>query len=78
VCENESIFIEGVLVLLPNYPVANTLLTSFVFVCAAHEINEITATLLPLFVPSDKKTLIRNLTIGLLLVIPIGFQRGML
>ena len=32
----------GVLVLVPNHPMFNLLVTSFVFVCAAHEINSVT------------------------------------
>ena len=30
---------HGVLVLIPNNPVLNVIVTSFIFVCAAHEIN---------------------------------------
>ena len=35
------LFILGVLVLIPNYPVMNILLTSFIFVCASHEIHKV-------------------------------------
>ena len=45
---------HGVLVLIPNYPVVNVLLTSFIFVCACHEIHTITGQLTPYFVPPGK------------------------
>ena len=54
---------RGVLVLIPNNPVLNVIVTSFIFVCAAHEINVATSTLLPYFVPSDWKSLLRNVVI---------------
>ncbi len=71
-------FFSGVLVLIPNYPVLNILLTSFIFVCAAHEINVVTATLVPYFVPKDYKLMLRNLIIFCLCLIPIGVSGGML
>jgi hypothetical protein len=43
-----------VLVLVANYPVLNILLTSFIFVCACHEIHAVTAQLMTYFVPSGK------------------------
>jgi len=45
-------FLSGVLVLIPNYPVVNLLLTSFIFVCVAHEVQAVTNTLAPFFVPA--------------------------
>ena len=51
---------HGVLVLIPNNPVLNVIVTSFIFVCAAHEINVATSKLLPYVVPSDWKSLLRN------------------
>ena len=51
---------HGVLVLIPNNPVLNVIVTSFIFVCAAHEINVATSKLLPYVVPSDWKCLLRN------------------
>ncbi|TRY61460.1 hypothetical protein TCAL_03164 [Tigriopus californicus] len=69
---------HGVLVLIPNYPVVNLILTSFIFICAAHEVHVITSTLLPYVVPSDSKLILRNLVIFLFLMIPIGIRDGML
>ena len=68
---------HGVLVLIPNYPVVNVLLTSFIFVCACHEIHAITRTLLPYFVPSEPILVIRNVTIFILILVPIGIHDGM-
>ncbi len=64
--------------LIPNYPVVNVLLTSFIFVCAAHEISCVTAALVPYFVPQDRKTLVRNLVVFLLCLLPIGISDGMI
>ncbi len=55
------------MVLIPNYPVVNVLLTSFIFTCAAHEICEVTGALAPYFVPQDRKLMLRY---G---VLPINF-----
>ena len=69
---------NGVLVLIPNYPVINVLLTSFIFVSAAHEIHKITDILLPIIVPNNVKLAVRNLIIFLILIIPIASSDGML
>jgi hypothetical protein len=44
---------HGMLVLVPNFPMVNVVVTSFVFVCVAHEIHCVTNQLLPLVVPND-------------------------
>ena len=69
--------ILGVLVLIPNYPVVNVLLTSFIFVTAAHEIHKITDTLLPIIVPNDSAMAWRNCLIFLLFMIPLAINDGM-
>ncbi|CAG0885358.1 unnamed protein product, partial [Darwinula stevensoni] len=66
----------GVLVLLPGFPVANILLTSFLFVCAAHEMHSITNALVPYVVPEDWKYTLRNVLIFILILIPIGIHDG--
>ncbi|GFU04031.1 n-acetylneuraminate 9-O-acetyltransferase [Nephila pilipes] len=68
---------HGVLVLVPGYPVLNALITSFLFVCVAHEIHVLTNILVRYAVPTDWKYLIRNVTIFLLLLVPIGIHDGM-
>ena len=69
---------HGVLVLLPEYPVLNVILTSFIFVCAAHEIHQLTSTLKTYFVPNEWKLCLRNLLLFLLILLPLGFDYGML
>jgi len=68
---------HGVLVLIPNYPVINVLLTSFIFVCACHEIHSITVQLMPYFVPTDPLLVIRNVIVFILILVPIGIHDGM-
>ena len=68
----------GVLVLIPNYPVVNILLTSFIFACAAHEIHLITTLLVKVLVPdSNFKVVLRNTFLFIAILIPIGIQDGM-
>ena len=70
--------ILGVLVLIPNYPVVNILLTSFIFACAAHEIHLITTLLVKVLVPdSNFKVVLRNTFVFIAILIPIGIQDGM-
>ena len=71
-------FISGVLVLIPNYPVVNILLTSFIFACAAHEIHLITNVLVKILVPDNNfKVVLRNTFLFIAILIPIGIQDGM-
>jgi len=63
---------------IPNYPVVNILLTSFIFLCVCHEIHLITnvmsAALIP---PAHPKLVARNAFFFLLLLIPIAINDGM-
>lgn len=68
---------HGVLVLIPGYPVLNVIITSFIFVCASHEINRLTKILLPYAVPSDWRPLLRNVILFLAILVPIGINDGM-
>ncbi|XP_039285449.1 N-acetylneuraminate 9-O-acetyltransferase-like [Nilaparvata lugens] len=68
---------HGVLVLLPGYPVLNSLITAFIFVCASHEIHQLTRTLMPFAVPSDWKLVLRNVMVFFLILVPIGIHDGM-
>merc|ERR1712203_93864 len=61
---------HGVLVLIPNYPVVNVLLTSFIFICACHELHSLTDQLLPYFVPSEPMLVVRNIIIFTLVLLP--------
>ena len=64
---------HGVLVLIPNNPVLNVIVTSFIFVCAAHEINVATSKLLPYVVPSDWKSLLRNCIAFVCVILTVCF-----
>ncbi|XP_077291405.1 N-acetylneuraminate (7)9-O-acetyltransferase isoform X2 [Arctopsyche grandis] len=68
---------HGVLVLIPDAPILNLMLTSFIFVCTAHEVRRLTLVLLPLAVPSDVRKCIRNFFIFVIILIPIGVHDGM-
>lgn len=68
---------NGVLVLLPGFPNLNILISSFIFVCASHEVHRLTQVLLPYVVPADWKVAIRNFVIFLIVLIPIGKYDGM-
>ncbi|KAI5719870.1 hypothetical protein M8J76_016173 [Diaphorina citri] len=68
---------HGILTLLPEYPVLNSLVTCFIFICVAHELHEIMLTLMPFCVPQDSKAALRNFLIFLFIFIPIGISDGM-
>ena len=63
---------HGVLVLLPLYPVANALLTSFIFVCVCHELHKISGVISSFLIPYDTSAAIRN--IGFFLAVLVGFS----
>lgn len=67
---------HGVLVLIPSYPVANVLVTSFIFICICHELHHITEVLAPFLVPNDSLRAVRNLTVFLFLLMAIGVHDG--
>ncbi|XP_024892090.1 N-acetylneuraminate 9-O-acetyltransferase isoform X2 [Temnothorax curvispinosus] len=68
---------HGVLVLLPRFPVLNLLVTSFIFICASHEIHRLTRVLTPYAVPNDWKLVARNLLLFIAVLVPIGIHDGM-
>ncbi|XP_018325251.1 N-acetylneuraminate 9-O-acetyltransferase [Agrilus planipennis] len=68
---------HGVLVLIPGYPMLNIMITSFIYVCASHEVHRLTKILLPYAVPSDWRQLLRNVILFLAILVPIGINDGM-
>ncbi|CAH1979747.1 unnamed protein product [Acanthoscelides obtectus] len=68
---------NGVLVLIPGYPVLNVIITSYIFVCISHEIHNITKVLLLYAVPNDLKLVLRNFILFLAILVPIGINDGM-
>ncbi|CAL4067516.1 unnamed protein product, partial [Meganyctiphanes norvegica] len=67
---------HGVLVLIPQYPVANVLVTSFIFICICHEVNHITNVITPYLVPNDSFRAIRNLGVFSVFLFSIAFHNG--
>ncbi|XP_060802584.1 N-acetylneuraminate 9-O-acetyltransferase [Amyelois transitella] len=68
---------HGVLVLIPSAPILNLILTSYIFICAAHEIHKLTGVILPYAVPDDWRLVLRNFAIFLAVLVPIGIHDGM-
>ncbi|KAF7995354.1 hypothetical protein HCN44_006461 [Aphidius gifuensis] len=68
---------HGVLVLLPRFPVLNLLVSSFIFICASHEIHRLTTVLTAYVVPNDWKLVARNLILFIAFLVPIGIYDGM-
>ena len=68
---------HGILVLVPGYPVLNVVITSFIFVCIAHEIHRITDKFVQYLITNDWRYTLRNLAIILLILIPVGIKDGM-
>lgn len=52
---------KGILVLIPGYPMFNVIVSTFIFVCVAHEISQITNDLAQIVVPKDNSTLLKRL-----------------
>ena len=62
--------------LVPGNPLLNLIVTSFIFVCLAHEIHLITGTLANFAVPKEGKYLARNCVIFTLILIPVAIDKG--
>ncbi|XP_025108057.1 N-acetylneuraminate 9-O-acetyltransferase-like isoform X2 [Pomacea canaliculata] len=69
---------HGVLVLLPSYPVLNVVITSFIFICIAHEISVITGILARYIVPDDWKAVLRNFIVFAAVLLPLCITNGVL
>lgn len=52
---------KGILVLIPGNPMLNIIVSTFIFVCAAHEISHITNDLAQILVPKDLSALTKRL-----------------
>lgn len=52
---------RGVLVLIPGNPMLNIIVSTFIFVCVAHEISQITNDLAQIFIPKDNSSLLKRL-----------------
>ncbi|KAJ3609363.1 hypothetical protein NHX12_023886 [Muraenolepis orangiensis] len=68
---------KGVLVLIPGFPSLNVLVSTFVFVCAAHEISLITNSLAQVVIPKDTGALLKRLgAAGLLALLVLWLNAG--
>lgn len=52
---------KGILVLIPGNPSLNIIISTFIFVCVAHEISQITNDLAQVAIPKDSGTLLKRL-----------------
>ncbi|XP_013912961.1 PREDICTED: CAS1 domain-containing protein 1 isoform X2 [Thamnophis sirtalis] len=52
---------KGILVLIPGTPMLNIIVSTFIFVCVAHEISQITNDLAQIVVPKDNVMLLKRL-----------------
>ncbi|KAK7818358.1 LOW QUALITY PROTEIN: hypothetical protein U0070_018674 [Myodes glareolus] len=52
---------RGILVLIPGNPTLNIIVSTFIFVCVAHEISQITTDLAQVLIPKDNASLLRRL-----------------
>ncbi|XP_060052201.1 N-acetylneuraminate 9-O-acetyltransferase isoform X2 [Erinaceus europaeus] len=52
---------RGILVLIPGNPMLNIIVSTFIFVCVAHEISQITNDLAQIFIPKDNSSLLKRL-----------------
>lgn len=52
---------KGILVLVPGNPMLNIIVSTFIFVCVAHEISQITNELAQVVIPKETAALLKRL-----------------
>lgn len=68
---------KGILVLIPGNPSLNILVSTFIFVCVAHEISLITNDLAQVVIPKDSVALLKRLgLLGLSSLLLLLLSRG--
>uniref|UniRef100_A0A3Q3XJ33 Cas1p 10 TM acyl transferase domain-containing protein n=1 Tax=Mola mola TaxID=94237 RepID=A0A3Q3XJ33_MOLML len=68
---------KGILVLIPGNPSLNILVSTFIFVCVAHEISLITNNLAQVVIPKDSMALVKRLAaVGLFSLVMLLLTRG--
>lgn len=68
---------KGVLVLIPGNPSLNIIVSTFIFVCVAHEVSLITNDLAQVVIPKDVMALLRRLGfVGVLSLTVLLLTRG--
>ncbi|KAJ7390613.1 N-acetylneuraminate 9-O-acetyltransferase [Desmophyllum pertusum] len=66
---------KGVLVLIPDQPLLNVILTTFVFVCVSHEIQKVSGVLANALITKDMKTMIRRVLFFIFMLIIIWWHK---
>ncbi|XP_074628505.1 N-acetylneuraminate (7)9-O-acetyltransferase-like [Acropora palmata] len=66
---------KGVLVLIPDQPLLNVVLTTFVFVCVSHEIHKVTGVLANALISRDIKTMTRRVCFFIFMLIIIWWHK---
>uniref|UniRef100_A0A7N8Y1Q6 N-acetylneuraminate (7)9-O-acetyltransferase n=1 Tax=Mastacembelus armatus TaxID=205130 RepID=A0A7N8Y1Q6_9TELE len=70
---------KGILVLIPGNPSLNIMVSTFIFVCVAHEISLITNDLAQVVIPKDSMALLKRLgALGLISLVVVAFKDLML
>ncbi|XP_045914100.1 N-acetylneuraminate 9-O-acetyltransferase [Micropterus dolomieu] len=68
---------KGILVLIPGNPSLNIMVSTFIFVCVAHEISLITNDLAQVVIPKDSVALLKRLgAVGLLCLVILLLAKG--
>ncbi|XP_044028714.1 N-acetylneuraminate 9-O-acetyltransferase [Siniperca chuatsi] len=68
---------KGILVLIPGNPSLNIMVSTFIFVCVAHEISLITNDLAQVVIPKDSVALLKRLgAVGLFSLVVLLLARG--
>ncbi|KAK9526980.1 hypothetical protein VZT92_015647 [Zoarces viviparus] len=68
---------KGILVLIPGNPSLNIMVSTFIFVCVAHEISLITNDLAQVVIPKDSVALLKRLgAVGLLGLVVLVLAKG--
>ncbi|CAB3988591.1 Hypothetical predicted protein [Paramuricea clavata] len=66
---------KGILVLIPNQPLLNVIITTFIFVCACHEVNKATGVLSDALVAKDVRIMLRRLVIFIIMLFIIWWHK---
>ena len=66
---------KGVLVLIPDQPLLNVILTTYVFVCVSHEIHKVSGVLANALITKDIKTMIRRVLFFIFMLIIIWWHK---
>lgn len=62
--------------LVPGYPVLNVVITSFIFICIAHEMHQLTEKFVHMIISNDWRYTLRNLMLIFLVLLPVAINEG--